>query len=509
MTQFDPLHSPITVIRQICLILESNHTLDESTLSLPERRAHNNKQPISKLPDELLGRVFHVTTETSIRPRGAYRFTLFPDVATEVCSQWMRVALASPALWTHIHIREHFDDDNVALWVSRAGNDTLLDIEIDILEPYCGVAFFDITDWGKQSYHIARSFKFLCSLKAAGPQRWRSFSLSVLQPEPLYKFIQLLNKQPAPNLRYLYLCSEPDWNDDEFDEDRPLTKAHYGKSYSLSEHAAPNLRHAEFIYVSWKYVFDRPKPLLTGLTTLELSAGRNNLASLPKIQQLLSANPGLKSLLISAGSTSDYEFDRLPDDQRPKCAHLSSLKTLSLEGGDNISLVWDILSIIKAPSLESLSLANNGIDEDDIFAGNILDYIITGQLPGSNNSDDTTTNKPLFPLLRKLDLEGLVSLDAQRVVNLLSSLPLVTHLSMACYQAKKSLGEAPHVLPRLEVLSLKCSGNHQHYQAAEDFLTKRASDGMPISVIEVPVSPQPELSFEERFPGTVLRIRSD
>ncbi|EUC55916.1 TP53 regulating kinase, putative [Rhizoctonia solani AG-3 Rhs1AP] len=488
--------------------LKGSSVANESMLSLPERRDHNNKQFISKLSDELLARIFIATTGLSIRPRGTYRFTLFPDIAIQVCSQWMRVALASPTLWTHIHIREHFDDDDVSLWISRAGRDVLLDIEIDILEPYCGVAFFDITDWAEQAFHIARIFKFLCSLKA-GPQRWKSFSLSVLQPEPLYKFIQLLNKQPAPNLRYLYLCSEPDWNDDEFDEDRPLTKAHYGKAYSLSEHAVPNLRHAEFIYVSWRYVFERPKPLLRGLTTLELSAGRNNLASLPKIHQLLSANPDLKSLQISAGSTSDYEFDRLPDDQRPNCVHFSSLKTLSLEGGDNISLVWDIISIINAPSLENLSLANNGIDEDDIFAANILDYISTGQLPESNSPDNTTTSKPLFPLLRKLDLEGLVSLDTQKVVNMLSSLPLLAHLSMACHQAKKSLGVAPHVLPHLEVLSLKCLGSHQHYQAVEDFITRRALDGTPIPFLEVPVSPPPEHGFEERFPGTVLRLRND
>ncbi|CUA67328.1 DNA polymerase [Human adenovirus 7] [Rhizoctonia solani] len=498
----------------IVLNMPSNHNLletsimDNTALSLSERKDHNNKQVISKLPDELLTHIFLVATGLSIRARGAYRFTLFPDVAIQVCSQWMRVALASPTLWTHIHIREHFDDDDVALWISRAGSNTLLDIEIDILEPYCGVAFFDITDWAEQTSHIARIFKFLCSIKA-GPRRWRSLSLSVLQPEPLYKFIQLLNKQPAPNLRHLYLCSEPDWNDDEFDEDRPLTKAHYGKAYSLSEHAVPNLRHAEFIYVSWKYVFDRSKSLLCGLTALELSAGRDNLASLAQIQQLLSANPQLRSLHISAGFAGDYEFDRLPNSQRPKYAHLTSLKALSLEGGDNISLVWDILSIINAPSLESLVLSNNGIDEDDIFATNILDYISTGKFPESKNLDDTTTNKPLFPLLRMLDIEGLVSLDAQKTVQLLSSLPQITRLSMSCYQVEKSLGGASSVLPHLEVLSSKCLGSHQHYQSAEAFLARRASDGMPIPILEVPASPQPEPGFEDRFPGSKLRIMKD
>ncbi|CAE6532903.1 unnamed protein product [Rhizoctonia solani] len=423
-------------------------------------------------------------------------------------SQWLRVALASPTLWSHIHIIEHFDDDNVALWVSRAGHDTLLDIEIDILEPYCGVAFFDITDWEEQESHVERIFKFLCSLKA-GPHRWRSLSLSVLQPEPLYKYIQLLNKQPAPNLEYLYLCSEPDWNDDEFDEERPLTNAHYRKTYSLSEQAVPNLRHAEFIYVSWKYVFDRPKSLLSNLTTLQLSAGRDHHPSLLKIQQLLLASPNLELLHISAGSTGDYQWYRLPDDQRPNPVHLSSLKTLSLEGGDNISLVWDILSVISAPSLESLILANNGIDEDDIFAAKIFDYIITGHLPESKKSNVAFRSKPAFPLLHKLDIEGLFSLSDQRVVDLLSSSPLVTHFTISCSQAETCLGRAPHVLPRLEVLTLKCLGNHQHYQGVESILTQRALGGAPIHMVEVPSNPEPEPDFEERFPGTILRIRRD
>lgn len=418
----------------------------------------------------------------------------------------MKVALASPTLWAHIHIREHFDDDDAALWISRAGKDTLLDIEIDILEPYCGVAFFDITNWGEQELHIARIFKYFCSLKA-GPQRWRSISLSVLQPEPLYKFIQLLNKQPAPNLRHFYVCSEPDSNDDEFDEERPLTNAHYRKGYSLSEHAAPNLRHVEFVHVAWKYVFDRPKSLLSGLTRLQLSAG-HVLASLPKIQQLLLANPNLELLQISAGYAGDYEFDRLLDDQRPSSVHLSSLKSLLLEGGDNISLVWDILSIIDAPSLRRLSLANNGIDDDDIFATNIFDYIITGQLPGGTNSTITSSNGPLFPLLQELDIEGLPFKD-QKVADLLATLPRVTHLSISCYQAKASIGRAPHVLPHLQVLSLKCWGNHQHYQEVGDILTQRVLDGSPICVVRVPSNPQPEPGFEEQFPETVLRIRND
>ncbi|KAG8737771.1 hypothetical protein FRC11_001856, partial [Ceratobasidium sp. 423] len=316
----------------------------------------------------------------------------------------MQVALASPTLWAHIHIREHLDDDSVALWVSRAGRDALLDIEIDILEPYCGVAFFEIDDWTEQESHAARIFMFLCSLKA-GPQRWRSLSLSVLQPEPPYKFIRLLNKQPAPNLRYLYFCSEPDWNDDEFDEDRPLTKAHYRKAYSLSEHAVPNLLHAEFICVSWKYIFDRPKPLLSGLTTLDLSAGSwLPQLLLPNLQKLLLANPKLRTLHISAGSASDYEFDRLPDDQRPTPVHLASLITLSLDGGDNISLLWDLLWIISAPSVENLSLTSNGIHEDDIFVPKIFDYITTGRLTESKVPISSLSNKPLFPLLRGLDI---------------------------------------------------------------------------------------------------------
>ncbi|CAE6476258.1 hypothetical protein ACGC1H_003242 [Rhizoctonia solani] len=328
--------------------------------------------------------MFIVTAESSIRPRGAYRFTLFPDVAIEVCSQWRRVALASPRLWTHLHIREHLDDDDIALWLSRAGNDALLDIEIDILEPYCGVAYFGITNWAKQVYHIAGIFKFLCSLRA-GPQRWRSLSLSVLQPEPLYTLIQLLNEQPAPSLRYLYLCSEPDGSDHRFDEDMPLTKAHYGKAYSLSEHAVPNLRRAGFIYVSWRYVFDRPKPLFSGLTSLDLSSGSwIPPLILPDIQQLLSANPNLESLQLSVGSAaSDYESDHLPDDRRPNPVHLSSLKNLSLEGGENITLLWDILSIINAPLLEKLTLSNHGLDVDDELAAGITNYIITGNCLGA------------------------------------------------------------------------------------------------------------------------------
>ncbi|CUA67327.1 hypothetical protein RSOLAG22IIIB_07364 [Rhizoctonia solani] len=502
------LHSTITAHIIIMPSDSNNQILDESKLSLSERRNHNNQQPINKLPDTLLSRIFIVTTESSIKPRSAYRFTLFPDIAIQVCSQWMRVALASPTLWTHLRIREHFDDDDIALWVSRAGKDTLLDIEIAMLEPYCGVAFFDITDTRKQVYHIERIFKFFCSIKA-GPQRWRSLSLSVLQPEPLYKFIQLLNKQPAPNLRYLYLSSEPDRSDDEFDEGRPLTKAHYGKAYSLSEHAVPNLRHAELIYVSWKYVFDRPKPLLSGLTTLDLSAGSWIPSPvLPSIQKLLSSNPSLESLRLSAEFVSYYESDDFPDNQRPRPVQLSSLKTLSLEVAEDIILLLDMLSIISAPFLESLSLSSTGLEVDDELAASITSYIVTGQLPGSKDSATDSASKPLFPLIRKLDITGL-PFDDQNIADILASSPLVTHLSLGYYQAKPSMDKAPRALPRLEVLSLQCYVKHKHYRELEELLTQRVLNGTPIPVVEISADsdPEPDPGFQERFPGTVLKLR--
>ncbi|CAE6459056.1 unnamed protein product [Rhizoctonia solani] len=424
----------------------------------------------------------------------------------QVCSQWMKVAFSSHALWTHIHIVEHFDDDDVALWVSRAGPNQLFDIEIDMLEPYCGVAFFDITDWEEQESHITRIFQFFCSIKA-GPQRWRSLSLSVLQPEPMYKFIQLLNKQPAPNLRHLYLCSEPDWNDNEFHEDRCLTNAHRRKGYSLSEHAAPYLRHAELTYVSWNYVFDRPNPLLSGLTVLNLSAGSCIPASvLPNVQKLLSANPKLEWLRISSGSAADYEFDRLPDEECPTPVRLSSLKTLLLDGGDNShSLLWDLLSIITAPSLEVLKLENGGTSDDDEFTPKIFAYLTNGRSKDEGSALSSTSKSP-FPLLRKLDVAGISSVGDKMMADLLASLPLVTHLLISCYEAESSLNKASHVLPSLETLSLSCLGNHQHYQGVEGFLEQRIKDGNPIGTVEVPGKPHPEPDFKQKFPGTVLRI---
>ncbi|KDN36628.1 hypothetical protein RSAG8_10731, partial [Rhizoctonia solani AG-8 WAC10335] len=442
---------------------DDNDTFDKCTLSERIRSPHDNRQPIDKLPGELLAYIFIVTEELtrSIAKRNESRYTPFQDIAVQVSSRWRQAAIASPALWTYIRITNARSRDITDLWISRAA------------------------DWKGQEEHATSMFECL-SHHGAGPQRWRSLSFSALQPEPIYRLIRLLNQKPAPKLQQLYLYVNHLLGP-ESDSGRGWTEA----LYSL-DHAMPNLAHVEFGRVSWKYVFDRPKPLLSGTShTLKLLGGFEFPASLPKLHQLLSANPSLELLELNIGATPPHTLNPLRGDRPLNPAHLPSLRTLSLGWDFDITWGWGITSIIRAPLLESLSLAGCDFSQGQIASAAFFDYVITGQFPGDNSPINTPTNNPLFPSLRKLDVSDVFLVNTNKAIDMVASFPFITRLSISCSVAPQALSGLQHSLPRLDALSLFCRGNglHKCLQKCSEPVSLREQNGYPVRVEHIVVSP--------------------
>ncbi|KAH7333900.1 hypothetical protein B0J17DRAFT_117746 [Rhizoctonia solani] len=322
---------------------------------------------------------------------------------------------------------------------------------------------FGPSNWETPEKIITQIFEYL-SQNGVGSRRWRSLSCSAFQPEPLFKLIHLLNQEPAPNLHHLCLTVDSNWFGGSSVEARCPTEAHYRDAYSLSENAVPGLRHVELTYVSWKYVFtiDRSTPLLTGLTTLKLTAGYEHPRSLVQIHNILSANSRLELLELNLGrAEGGYESYYLSNNQRLNPVHLWSLRVLSLNGDDHFSWVWNIISIINTPFIESLSLGGNSWDNNaDLME--LFDYIITGQFPGKNSSSDPSVNKPIFPLVRELDISGLFRPSIDHIISGIPPFRSVTHLSIYCPDARRILNGIRHALPHLGNLSLTCVARKPH-----------------------------------------------
>ncbi|EUC55917.1 F-box-like protein [Rhizoctonia solani AG-3 Rhs1AP] len=477
-----------------------SHLTDQNSTiasTLLERSVHNSRQPINKLPDELLVDIFLIVEEPtrsirkeaeleSRRERREHRYTPFQDVVVQVSSQWRHAAITSPVLWSYIHITDTHSRDIAQLWASRAGRETLFDIHIELLRPYCVSVPCGIVDWERQEEQVMLTFECL-SRHGAGPQRWKSLSFFALHPEPLYVLTGLLNQEPAPELQQLQLFVDGAMDSEtDYQEVRGWTEAHGGEGYSLSEHATPNLAHVEFERVSWKYLFDRPKPLLSGLSTLKLLGGFEFPATLPKLHQLFSANPRLELLELNVGNTPLDTFDSLRGDLHLilNPAHLPLLKKLSLKCNYDITWAWGIISVIRAPLLETLSLAGCGNSQADMTDAELFDHVTSNMFLGNDSRSNIPANSLVFPLLRELDVSELILLKEDKIAQLIASFPFIVCLFIPCLKAVKILNGLPHTLSRLETLSLLCYWDRPHdcVQNVGGLVSSWEQNGCPVQV---------------------------
>ncbi|KAB5596373.1 hypothetical protein CTheo_10 [Ceratobasidium theobromae] len=472
-----------------------------------EAKLHNNNQKINKLPAELLSRIFAIGKELETdlgwarRMRSVWRIGIgfqglvtvksqsyliiefFADVARPsghiyqgVCGHWRSVAIGSPVLWTHIHIARHPPSRLVTLYISRSGI-LPLDIDIDIRSQYWRESGIGLNDWANQVTHVPKLLKFLTSI-GAGMNRWGSLSVQSNQPESLFEVISILSAEPAPILRSLHLLWRPYSDLMDSIEERSMEYPHLlGDPRPLSSLSLPNLRCMEAVLVPLHFVLDRPLPLLTGLTSLEITAA-TRLPSVRGLQQLLSANPQLQYLYLNSTFGSYY----ISEHPSPP-AQLLNLHHLSIESGVYTSWAQDVLLMIEAPCLNKFALSTLTPNNEMV---DILKYISTGALPRANKSrtyiDTRVPNKPIYPALCELDVSGLAGLNSV-VADMCSSFSLVTHLSIASSQGE-ILTRVPWVLPDLEFVTAK---DYHFNSDLENIVHRRRSAGLPIQAIKPPI----------------------
>lgn len=313
----------------------------------------------------------------------------------------------------------------------------------------------------------------MLSANGANVNRWRSLSVCVKRPNLLLKFVQFLEKQSAPALRFLSFKWKIGPHAPGEQREKDIAR-YFGfllreDSYSrLSKRSAPNLRCIELTHIPWGF-FSAPSLLpYTGLTSLSLTAAYA-IHDTSKLCNLLSANPLLESLSLNTG------FAHVADVPPTERISLPTLRSFSISTWEVASWVLGMLKMIDAPMLHSLSIStfvrsNNGGN------GPIANYLATGSSPDDAVTSPSTPVQ-LYPSLRQLDI-ALFDCTQSEIASIFASFPSITHLSVLGHQAE--LLDAPQLLlPELvclKFLHIVCSD-------LGGILRRRAKVGHPIKTV--------------------------
>ncbi|KAG8988703.1 rRNA-processing protein bfr2, partial [Tulasnella sp. 427] len=283
------------------------------------RRQRNALLPISRLPRELLARIFYIYCDTYSRLNEL-------KTLASVCSSWSTLVRSTPALWSILESNCPLDLLPTVIRNSRSSPLTVRVIwpsfgscnpPEDAIERYC--QFFEIV-----------------AADASLTDRWTAVSMQ-LPPNvgPVKDYLEI----PLPNLKRALLRNEMRrWTQD------PV-KLFGGNSGSLEEFELDG------IPVQWDFLE------LRGLRLLSL---RNEApSSSMKLLEMLAASPGLESLALSdLPNPSHSEQDLLTTVTLPK------LKRLSLYDNEE-KFVVILLQAIRTPALDRFELVDDRFRRQD------------------------------------------------------------------------------------------------------------------------------------------------
>ncbi|CAE6405778.1 unnamed protein product [Rhizoctonia solani] len=353
-----------------------------------------------------------------------------------------------------------------------------------------------ITEWDKQLTSLGELLDYLVS-HGADFRRWKSLSASSKRIEPLFVLILRLNLESAPsleritfkkhvsenapnmNLAYPYTINRgPAWEN----SDANIISNHY----CISRTALPNLRCVDFGFVPCDFMFDRPSPLLTGLTHLNLEIDRDTVWIALSMRPFFSANSQLETLSLSSKACTASNRDMLVESKDPPI-ELLQLPSLSINatGPRHLNWVLSLLQMIDAPGLESFTL---GLDNSWNYNHGLLAYIATGSTPAQrrrhNWHSDTepvpTRIGPIYPALHSFDISK-VEASYEALEGMLLPLSTVACLSIGHYDDHlRVLSSSRNMLPNLVALQItdKCNTS-----AVARCLYRRRELGIPVKDI--------------------------
>ncbi|KAF7795638.1 hypothetical protein EIP86_006803 [Pleurotus ostreatoroseus] len=147
--------------------LESSHTQPEkptgklTDMATKAARDHNDTLPISKLPNEILAKVFRVHA-TGLRCKNTGKGSLpFQVAVSHVCQRWRKVAISTAVLWTRFRVKGHTQHKALDQWMARSQHALLyLNIKYDCSLSETSPAYLK---------EILKQLPRICSLQSSLP----------------------------------------------------------------------------------------------------------------------------------------------------------------------------------------------------------------------------------------------------------------------------------------------------------------------------------------------------
>ncbi|CAE6401625.1 unnamed protein product [Rhizoctonia solani] len=344
------------------------------------------------------------------------------------------------------------------------------------------VVGIEARDWETQLEKVPYLLKFLIS-RGATIDRWKSLTVCAKQPEVLYAIIGFVNARPAYALRFVSCRWKVRGYNSDLEELRSLEYPHLlSESYSFSSPTTPKLRCVEFEAVPWGYVFNRPSPIFTGLTSLTLTSSYAY-CSPGNLHKLLMSNPELEYLSLEISKRAAHEFENeigLPELATFNVC-LSHLRSLSFITGSFTAWALRMIKIVEAPVLKTLVIS--GRFKSLHGSMRLVNHFMKG-IPGTPGDETTSGNSSIrrklaYPLLDELDISKLSMTPSRALTEILLSLPTITKLKIDGNHRIGQLGKTPYVLPNLtHIYCFRVS-----YQQLGNMLRRRASAGFPVKVV--------------------------
>ncbi|KIP09705.1 hypothetical protein PHLGIDRAFT_308473 [Phlebiopsis gigantea 11061_1 CR5-6] len=387
-------------------------------------RSPKTVSPIHALPVELLSRVFMLgqpdnTPYPDFPPDCSPTFEV---LVSHVCHHWREIALATPSLWTTIHLRLKSHMDRSRAYLYRRKHKL-----IDILVDTCA------EDEYEPGYNLFRP-EFIDIFEPFKPtvDAWRSFALKVRHKDCKIGARDVLSTcGSARNLEYLQLWHIENWESAErlFTQIGPPPVVIFDKEL-------PKLQHLSLIGVNvpWAQV-----NFLEDLTTIEFALHSVDVRIPYEIwANMLKTSPRLEklSLYYSGPKPGDFPWPN-------EVIALPGMKELSLTDLD-APYLCDILRYLHMPHLTTLRLELPAQEPGQSFA-ELIDDLIVPKRPEPTTPATTGAQKQpaqpagtMFPQLATLAVHALECTPAD-FRRLLEAAPTVTRLDVGCARLDAAL----------------------------------------------------------------------
>ncbi|CAE6536117.1 unnamed protein product [Rhizoctonia solani] len=460
----------------------------------------DNREPINRLPPEILSRIFVLCKRTQNRERGhhdIFCLTILPSI----CQRWRMVALNTKSLWSLVTLSDGSPFHFSALCLDRSGTTTPLDIEISLSRRLWGRQFHPKPGKYMYLHAILDGLDFIVA-RGGSTSRWRSFWLhtpeNIHSIDPQIAALDFIGKHPLPALERLELKYDSPYLTQAEERLRKI-------SHNRPLFHAPPPSHLKVATLEWipnPYLFASPDcPQLVGLTCLEIKFPAI-LPNLEHIHALLAANPRLRVLSID---TRLYIFPLPPNSEdRKELVHLPkinmpNLRALALLFSARTYTPWwehSLLLMLDAPNVESLRFwlrrSVHRVPRCQAF----VDYLVKGTNPSNPRS--------LFPSLTGLELfvenDTASPHDGGLNEELLVAYPTITTLILPWGTSHRGLGIQPWLVPCLNRLLISTRSAWE----LREIIVKRHGAGLGPQIVEVPMLRDELFGSEEQMYLEVL-----